>query len=229
MPLRAVPLVNNEVYHIYNRSITSTPTFTCKRDYQRALNILNYYQYANTPDSYSKLKRYSLKEKSDLFNRLKKENKVLIKIISFCLMPNHFHFLLQQQKEEGISKCVGNFQNSYTRFFNLKNKRLGPLFQGAFKAVRIETDEQFLHVSRYIHLNPYSSLIVKSFKDVAKYPWSSLKEYLNPNKETISSPKSVISHFESSQAYLKFVLDQAKYQKSLEEIKHLILEKVNRT
>lgn len=224
MPIRVTPLVNDEIYHIYNRSISFTPAFVSKRDYQRALEILNYYQFAKTPLSFSKVKRLSLKERTNLLEKLRKKNDRLVKILCFCLMPNHFHLLLKQIKEEGISKSVANFQNSYTRYFNLKNKRVGPLFQGPFKVVRIETDEQFTHISRYIHLNPYSSLVVKTLEKLESYPWSSLEEYLHPQENKLSFPKEILSFFENPQKYKKFVFDQADYQRELEKIKHLVLE-----
>lgn len=224
MPLRTTPLVNNEVYHIYNRGISFTPVFVSKRDYQRGLDVLSYYQFAKTPLSFSKVKRLSLKERANLLKKLNKEDNRLVKILCFCLMPNHFHLLLKQVKEDGISRLVANFQNSYTRYFNLKNKRVGPLFQGAFKTVRIETDEQFIHISRYIHLNPYSSLVIKTLEKLESYPWSSLGEYLYSRKRKLSFPKEVLSFFKTPQKYRKFVFDQADYQRELEKIKHLMLE-----
>lgn len=69
-------------------------------------------------------------------------------------MPNHFHFLIEQTADKGIASHMQRFINSYAHYVNIKYKRVGPLFQGLFKGVLIESDEQFLHVSRYIHLNP---------------------------------------------------------------------------
>lgn len=224
MPIRVAPLVNNEVYHVYNQGISFTPTFVSKRNYQRALETLNYYQFAKTPISFSKFKRLSTKERTNLLEKLNKKDDRLVRILCFCLMPNHFHFLLKQIKKEGISKLVANLQNSYTRYFNLKNKRVGPLFRGAFRAVRIETDEQLIHVSRYIHLNPYSSLVIKALKELEGYPWSSLGEYLYPQKREFSFPKEILSFFKTPQKYKKFVFDQADYQREIEKIKHLMLE-----
>lgn len=224
MPARITPLVNNEIYHICNRSISFIPAFVSKRDYQRALEILNYYQYAKTPLCFSKFKRLSLKERISLLEKLNKEDRRLGKILCFCLMPNHFHLLLKQTKEGGISKLVANFQNSYTRYFNLKNKRVGPLLQGTFKAVRIETDEQLIHVSRYIHLNPYSSLVIKNLEELERYPWSSLGEYLYSQKRKLSFPKEILDFFKNPQQYKKFIFDQADYQREIEKIKHLVLE-----
>lgn len=156
---------------------------------------------------------------------LRQENDKLVELICFCLMPNHLHLLLSQKKDNGISKFMANLQNSYTRYFNTKHERIGPLMQGQFKAVLIEDDEQLLHVSRYIHLNPYSSFIVKDLTDLEKYPWSSLPEYLGIVSTSICNKQVILSYFKSVEDYKKFVFDQADYQRKLEKIKHLILEK----
>lgn len=224
MPIRKTPLINNEIYHVYNRSISFTPAFVSKKDYQRTLEILNYYQFAKTPFSFSKFKKISTKKRAKFLEKLNKENNRLAKILCFCLMPNHFHLLLKQTKENGISKLVANLQNSYTRYLNLKNKRLGPLFQGVFKVIRIETEEQFVHVSRYIHLNPYSSLVIKTLGEIEEYAWSSFREYLHPSKNQICFSKEILNFFKNPKEYKKFVLDQANYQKEIEKIKHLVLE-----
>jgi putative transposase len=139
-------------------------------------------------------------------------------------MPNHFHLLLRQEAEGGISSFMKHLTDSYTRYFNTKYNRVGPLYQGAFKAVRIETDEQLLHVSRYIHLNPLVSLLVNE-KDFLDYPWSSM-QYYRGKDETLNrvTMKPILEHFKSANDYIKFVLDQADYGKALEKIKHMIFE-----
>lgn len=154
---------------------------------------------------------------------LEKENKVFVSIICFCLMPNHFHLLVRQKEENGISKFLSQFQNSFTKYFNTRIKREGHIFLGQFKAVRIETDEQLLHVSRYIHLNPYSSFVVKEFNDLLSYQWSSLLQYMKKDKGFVS-PDIILSEFKKPQNYYKFISDQADYQRELEAIKHLVLE-----
>jgi len=115
-------------------------------------------------------------------------------------------------------------QNSYTKYFNFKRKRIGSLFQGIFKAIRVETDEQLIHLSRYIHLNPYSSYIVKSIKDLKTYPWSSLPDYLGKQKYPFLKKKFILDFFKSKRDYQEFVFNQADYQKELEKIKHLTWE-----
>ena len=148
----------------------------------------------------------------------------LVSIHSFILMPNHFHLLLSQTTDSGISLFMQRTGDSYTRYFNTKNERVGPLFQGQFKAVRIESDEQLLHVSRYIHLNPYTSYVVGSLNDALHYPWSSLHQY-RATKGGICNVEKILGYFKNYALYEKFLQDQADYQRKLGDIKHLLLEK----
>lgn len=222
MPGRKTPLVTDEVYHVYNRGINKQPTFNTKREYQRALLAIEFYRVFNPPIRLSKFSQLERKRQEEILKVMNQREK-LIQIICFCLMPNHFHFLLKQKKENGISKFLGNFQNSYTRYFNVRNGRDGSLFLDQFKVKRIEDDEQFIHVSRYIHLNPYAGFVVKSFDELAEYPWSSLPNYLTGNNSFIE-PNLVIDMFGSRDKYKQFVFDQADYQKKLKMIEHLFLE-----
>ena len=225
MPGRLIPIVTNEIYHIFNRGVASLPTFFNKRDYDRALESFFYYQNSNPPVKYSRFLSLSVKQRSEILQDLSKKKNYLVEIISYCLMPNHFHFLLRQIQEKGIAKLIGNFTNSYTRYINTKQERTGPLFTGKFKSVRIETQEQLLHTSRYIHLNPYTSFVVKSLEGLQKYPYSSLPEFLKNTNSNFCAKDIIISGFKSMKLYRQFILDQAEYQRSLSIIKHLALEK----
>jgi len=151
MPYRDEILAPEEIYHIFNRGVAALPIYLTSRSYLRFLDLVDYYRLSNTPFSFSKLLSLPREERENLLARLRKENAIHIEILVFCLMPNHFHFLLKQITDNGISTFMRNLQNSYAKYFNIKNERAGPLFQSMFKAVRIETDEQLLHVSRYIH------------------------------------------------------------------------------
>jgi putative transposase len=164
-----------------------------------------------------------LKKKETSLKKLR-ESKRLVEIIAFCLMPNHFHLLLKQLQKKGTSTFMRNFQNSYARYFNTKYHRSGALFQALFKAVRIETDAQLLHVSRYIHLNLVSSFLVE-IKNLENYPWSSFPEYMKSRSLEFVDPDLVLKQFKTEKDYKKFVFDQADYQRKLQEIKHLTLEK----
>ncbi len=223
MPSRFIPLVNGEFYHVYNRGTARQPVFLNKRDYQRFILTLSYYRFLNLPVKLSRLLQFPESQRNDLLAELEGKGKKLVEIISFVLMPNHFHLLLKQTANGGISTFMRLAVNSWTRYFNIKHNRPGSLFQGAFKAIHIESDEQLIHLSRYIHLNPLVTYIVKE-KDFLSYPWSSLPDYIE-GKSQLVELETVLSHFSSPHAYKKFILDQIDYAKELEKIKHLILEK----
>src|SRR3989344_3190174 len=170
MPGRITPLVNGQFYHIYNRGTEKRNIFTQSRDYARFQKSFYYYQFQGPKPSFSKFTKSDL----DLFKP--DPNRKIVEVICYCLMPNHFHFLIRQLKDGGIPIFISQLSNSYTKYFNTKYERVGALFQGAFKAVLIESDEQLVHLSRYIHLNPIVSNLAK---DLNHYYWSSYLEYIN--------------------------------------------------
>ena len=140
-------------------------------------------------------------------------------------MPNNYHLLLKQLIDGGISKYLSQVQNSYSRYFNVRRKKAGSVFQGHFKAKRIETDEQLIHLSRYIHLNPYSSYVVKLIDNLKTYLWSSLPGFLGENEYTFVNKSFILDLFQDKKDYQSFVFNQADYQRELENIKHLTWDK----
>lgn len=182
---------------------------------------LSYYRFAEPPVKLSKFKELPLEQRLYLLNELKRKDEKLVDIISFALMPNHFHFLLKQSVDKGISIFLSRVTNSYTKFFNTKNERVGPVFQGVFKSVHISTTEQLIHVSRYIHINPIVSFVINK-EELFSYPWTSLPNYFQD--PDMVNPNPVLSNFSSLEDYKRFILDQIDYGKRLEEIKHLTLE-----
>lgn len=223
MPGRLTPLVNDQIYHVYNRGINHQPTFLDKLEYKRAKLVIDFYRFSNLPAKLSKFLTLSNDDRTRIMDHLRKENERWVDILTYCLMPNHFHLLLKQVKDKGISKFLGNLQNSYTRYFNTKNERDGSLFLDQFKAVLIKTDEQLVHVSRYIHLNPYTSYVIKDLKELFEYTWSSLSEYLKGNPE-ICELETIMSLFKNPKAYQDFIENQADYQRRLHKIQYLTLE-----
>lgn len=219
---RKFPIATGEFYHVFNRGVAKQPIFLSKKDYEQAMLTLSYYRFKKPPVRLSRFKDLSLEEKKKILDNLQEQNDLSVKIVSFVLMPNHFHFLLYQEQDAGIPTFIARFSNSYTKYLNTKGQRVGPLLQGVYKAVRIESDEQLIHVSRYIHLNPVVSLVIKE-KDLFQYPWSSLPDFLNGTSNLVWTDP-VLSNFSSPEEYKKFVLDQVDYGKQLENIKHLLLE-----
>lgn len=213
MPLRTTPLVNGQYYHIYNRGVEKRRIFGSKNDYHRFLKTLQYYQLDNPKPRFS---RFSHLSKIDQLNKI-------VEIVSYCLMPNHFHVLIKQIEDNGISIFVSKLINSYTKYFNTKYNRVGPLFQGQFKAILIENDEQLIHLSRYIHLNPLVAHLVKGLEE---YKWSSYNEFLYPNFNGFCSKQIILDFFNSPEGYQKFIADQSEYAEELEIIKHQLIEEI---
>lgn len=212
MPYRITPLIGGQIYHIYNRGVERRRIFENTRDYQRFFKTLTYYQLTGPKPKFSHFNQS---------NPFKPNfNKKIVEVIAYCLMPNHFHLLVKQLSENGISEFVSKLTNSYTKYYNIKYFRVGPLVQGQFKAVLMENDEQLVHLSRYIHLNPLVSNITKNLDH---YQWSSYQEYINGH-EGICNKDLILEHFTSPQSYKQFILDQADYTRQLELIKHQILD-----
>ena len=222
MPGRVVPLISQEVYHVFNRGIDRQPTFTTRRELTRAADTLKFYRFNNPHVRLSQFLRFD-NERQEMALRIISNKGQLVNIYAYCLMPNLFYFFLQSLVDGGISKLLSNFQNSYTRYFNTRHRRDGALFLDQFKAVRIETDEQLIHVNRYIHLNPYTSYVVKTLKDLEEYEWSSLSEYNKESKDFVKLDP-ILKFFRNVEKYRKFVFDQADYQRTLKSIEHLTFE-----
>ncbi|MDO8638284.1 MAG: transposase [Candidatus Daviesbacteria bacterium] len=145
MPGRNVPLGNGEFYHVYNRGSDKRNIFIQPRDYKRFQQTFYYYQFLGPKPKFSNF----AKSKLDNFKSL--PDSELIEIICYCLMPNHFHFLIKQKNPNSIDKFMNSLMTRYTMYFNKKYKRVGSLYQGVYNAVLVFTDEQLLNLSRYIH------------------------------------------------------------------------------
>ncbi len=188
-----------EYYHIFNRSIAKFGIFKDPNNCQRFLETLNYYNNRFVVEKFS--------EDS------------IVKYLTYKIMPTHYHLLVKILKDHQLSKYVNNFENSFSRYFNIKFDRKGPLWESSFKAVKINTDEQLLHVSRYLHLNAVTAGLVKKPED---WKFSSYKDLIT-NKKFL---KEIITDFSISDniQYKKFVENNIDYQKQLHLIKKILLE-----
>jgi len=223
MPVRKTPLAYGEIYHLVNRGVEGRPTFSDKIDYRRGIESLIFYRFTHLLTKLSLFRLLKKEERNKILKRLNRENKKLVEILCYCFMPNHIHLLVRQLANEGISTFMRKFTDSYTRYFNSRHQRNGHLFQGPFKSVHIQTEEQLIHVSRYIHINPVVGHVIED-KSLETYPWSSLAEYLKTTSSGICNTQPIFNHFSSPEAYRKFLLDQIDYAKKLKSIEHLILE-----
>lgn len=225
MAIRNIVFAEDEVYHIFNRGVAKTNIFLSSKHYVRFLHLLEYYHYANTTLSYSSFSKLNVKLRSARFNELKQINNLDVSILSYCLMPNHFHILLKQKHGGGITRFMRHIQDGYAKYFNIVSNRVGPLYQSSFKAVRIESDEQLVHVSRYIHLNPTTAFLINEEK-LHTYSWSSLLAYIgnDMNNPLFVDTEDILSFFKNKEDYKQFVYDQVSYQRELSMIKHLVFE-----
>jgi putative transposase len=214
MGQRRTVLATGQTYHVFNRSVQKIPIFRRGMDFRLFTEAMAYYLQ---PQPQVKFSVYRLQRKQYQINLQKK----LVEILAFCLMPTHFHFLLQQRMEKGTQRFIQKLSNSYAHYFSIKYRNAGPVFVGNFKSIHIETEEQLVHLSRYIHLNPVTAYLVERPE---KYSYSSYKAYLGREKLEIINSDIVLSSFSSPKAYEDFVLNQKDYQRRLDFIQHLIVE-----
>lgn len=221
MPYRYEPCVTQETYHVFNRSVARQTIFLRDHDYERFFDLINYYRFENPSVRFSEFNRLSADAKKYFFERLQANHDQIVTIIAYCCMPNHFHLLLKQQKEFGISRFAAQLQNGYAKYFNIKTKRFGAVFQSMFKAVRIEDDEQLIHVARYIHLNPLTARIVANSSELATCPYDSYGNYLSDKTDSILDKTMILSMFKDIKSFQSHTLDQAEYQRLLFVESHL--------
>jgi putative transposase len=212
MAFRKVSLVTGHIYHVFNRGVEKRTIFTVTNEYAKFLRAINYYLDSEATLPFSHVHPDDIK----ILDEIKQS---LVDIVCFCLMPNHFHLILKQNVDRGISWFMQRLQNSYSTYFNTKYERVGPLFQGPFKAVLVNDDSQLLHLSRYIHLNP----VVAKISPSPIYQWSSLKEYLGQSSTHLCQ-SDIVLHQLGDASYLDFVNNYTDYALELERIKHLTID-----
>lgn len=214
MPCRKTILATGEFYHVLNRSLDRAPIFNNKRNLYNFLLCAKYYLSFSPPVKFSLYRKNVNKYQINLSDPI-------VKILAYCLMPNHFHFILFQNRDNGIRTYIQKLSNSYVHYINLKTERKGALFESTFKAIRIESEEQLIHLSRYIHLNPVTAYLVKRPQD---YEYSSFSAYMGSRSLIPIESSFILSQFSDLNKYKNFVLARSDYQRKLDEIKHILLE-----
>ena len=153
MPKRTLPA--HQVCHVFNRSIAQYKIFYSYEDFCRMKETMRFYMATKRPCKFS---LYNWRQQRELPSRVELDlSERMVNILAYCIMPTHIHFVLEPLVEEGISNYMRCVLLSYAKYFNVKYKRKGHLWESYFKSVYVECDEQLLHLTRYIHLNPTSS------------------------------------------------------------------------
>ncbi len=210
--------VTNEIYHIYNRGVEKRTIFLSEKDHQRFVRSMERF---NDIVPATNLHRPCLK--SDF-----KREKPLVEILCFCLMPNHYHFLLRQLIDRGITEFMRKIGTGYTNYFNLKNNRVGPLLQGKFKAVHLKTEAHLLYLPHYIHLNPLDLRMPEwrekkirnvegALKFLESYRWSSYPDYIGKKKfPSVITPDFIFANYGSGASKTRYRQDIKEWLKSFE-------------
>lgn len=195
-----------QFFHVFNRGVEKRDIFLSDRDYERFFTTAALSRLAKAPQTSLFFRQQKLGLIPKNVDLEKQFGPPIVEIIAYCGMPNHYHFLLKELENKTVAKFMQRLGNGYTRYFNTRNNREGRLFTTQYKTVPIKNDEQLIHVSRYIHLNPYmSSRVGVSLEKLRVYPWSSLRTYLDTGLSYICQPREVLRFFSSQNDYWKFV------------------------
>lgn len=222
MPGRDIKLVNEEIYHIFNKTTDKKKIFNDESLMFFFLDLLKYYRSSKSILRYSTYKKLPVEFRAYYDKQISVKKYFLVDIYCFSIMPNHFHLLIRQKKDRGISNFMSNIINSFTRYYNIKFDHGGSLFYKPFRAVHVSTEEQFIHVSRYIHLNRYSSGLVNDINDIFALPSSSLPRYNNNEEDKFIEKVFMMKLFGNNPLrYKKFILAHADFQRSLERLKYI--------
>jgi len=222
MPSREDVFYNGGIYHIYDKTIDDIDIFSSRKIAYEFINVVNYYRSSKVNYRYSMFKKLDNKSKETKLKKIKLQKYFKVDILSYCLMPNHYHFLIKQLKENGIKTFMANILNSITRFFNILNNRKGPVFLTQFKSNEIRHEEQLIYVSRYIHTNPYAGSIVDEIGEIFNYPFSSITAYMeNHSNDNKINTDLVLNYFKGNkQRYKNFISKNADDQKAREWLKY---------
>ena len=208
--MRKLKLTTGEYYHVYNRGVEKRNIFLDHFDHRRLLTSLTELNQEGPVLNFGRLSGAKLHSEF-----IRKDSCRLVNIVCYCLMPNHFHLIIEQLADRGISNFMHKIGTSYTNYFNKKYGRSGVLFQGTYKAKHIDNDAYLLHLSRYIHLNPLELMNIsktglKDLKTLENYPWSSLSSYLGYSKKGGIDLESVIvkNQFQTIEQYRDFLRSQ---------------------
>lgn len=228
MSTRKTPFVNGEFYHIYNRGVDKRNIFSDTDDLDRFFKSMNEF---NTIEPIGSLYENSFKstQLGGSTAKLGGKNK-LVNFICYCVNPNHFHFILEQFTDGGISEFMKRLSGGYTWYFNNKYKRNGSLFQGKFKSIHVDSNEYLLHLSAYVNLNDrVHQLGGRTAKLMDSR--SSWKEYLGKiggNTENFCKKDIILDQFDDVAEYKTFaessLRDIIERKNSKKELEGLLLE-----
>jgi REP element-mobilizing transposase RayT len=228
--MRKTEFVDGEYYHIYNRGVDKRDIFIDDKDYKRfllSMNLLNNEKAVGSIRDRLKL----LKERERIVaNRASNPVgtgveslfavKPLVTIVAYCLNPTHYHFILKQNTENGITEFMKKIGSGYTSYFNKKHKRSGSLFQGRFKSVHIDSNEYLLYLTTYVNKNNY----IHGY-DNENWIYSSELDYIGKRNGNLCDREIILGQFNNDcKKYEEFMKENVLYLKNKKDLERLILE-----
>ena len=202
--------ISGEYYHVYNRGVEKRNIFDNEADYKRFRSSLKDF---NSTDPAWKIEW--AKEKGEIL-----KGEMLVEIVAYCLNPNHFHLLLKQIRDNGISDFMRKLGTGHTMYFNKKHDRSGVLFQGKFKSVHVKDNNHLLYLSAYVNRNYF----IHGYGDDANWPYSSLWDYTGERDGKICEKGVILDKFKDKKDYQKFIQENALYMKEKKEDEKYLLE-----
>lgn len=195
--MRKITFAEGEYYHIYNRGTDKRDIFMDPEDYTRFFESIIEFNCLEPIGSIFE-NSFRKKEGKQLGSLASKSDEKLVKLIAYCLNPNHYHFLLQQVCKRGVERFMQRLGTGYTKYVNHKYHRMGGLFQGTFKAVHVESNAYLLHLSAYVNLNHQ----VHQLGSLASK--SSWGEYVGKSSLKICDSADILGQFRNPKEYREF-------------------------
>lgn len=232
---RKEKFIPGEYYHIYNRTLFNHPEFTYYKNSERLKRAFLLANSTHSSRAFQFLrdnKNTTIEDALEIAMRGEK----LVDVLCYTIMPDHYHLLLKERQEKGISNFIHKCNISVAKYIKIKNNRSGPLFGSLFRSKHITTNDYLLHLSLYIHLNPLDFLIGKQWREhrirnwdqiknkLINYPYSSLKKFLDVNHEDkIISGKGIITdQFKNTNEYELFLRNWS--EESLDSVSNFIID-----
>lgn len=186
----------NSYYHVYARGVAKLPIFMDDQDFSYFIQLFSRY--------------LSIEAVVSKAGVVYPHYRGQIELLSYCLMSNHFHLLVYQHQQTALTSLMRSVMTAYSKYFNLRYKRTGPVFESRYKAVRIDSDTYLSHISRYIHMNP---------RYYITYKYSSYTAYVNGSAPEWLQTERISGMFESGDRYASFCSDYVDRRKVLQRVK----------
>lgn len=223
-----------EYYHIYSRTVLKVAEFENNKNAKKLAQTFLVANSTNSTRAFDYIRK-NINPSLEKVMEIVKQGEKLVNILCYSIMPNHYHLLLEELKEGGITNFIRKCNTSIAKYINISSDRSGALFESKFKSKHIDSNEYLLHLSLYIHLNPLDFLSGKEWrlnklndweaeKDrLIKYPWSSIKFFLNGDDNNILSGTEIITEqFNNRKEYERFLKNWSV--ESFEPIKDFTLD-----